>query len=97
MEIPATVTSKGQITIPASVRKALKLEAGDRVIFRLVDGRAMIQAENPDDVSSPAVELEKVSDFFDLAGSVPVPPGVDPASWAAQRDAAWMSAVRDRL
>ena len=29
----ATVTSKGQITIPAKVRQALKLESGDRVEF----------------------------------------------------------------
>ena len=29
----ATVTSKGQITIPASVRQALRVEAGDRVEF----------------------------------------------------------------
>lgn len=29
----ATLTSKGQITIPAAVRNALKVEAGDRVEF----------------------------------------------------------------
>jgi antitoxin PrlF len=29
----ATITSKGQITIPASVREALKVEAGDRIEF----------------------------------------------------------------
>ncbi len=29
----ATVTSKGQITIPASVRQALQVESGDRVEF----------------------------------------------------------------
>ena len=29
----ATLTSKGQITIPAQVRHALKVEAGDRVEF----------------------------------------------------------------
>jgi antitoxin PrlF len=29
----ATITSKGQITIPASVREALKIEAGDRIEF----------------------------------------------------------------
>ena len=29
----ATLTSKGQITIPANVRKALKVDAGDRVEF----------------------------------------------------------------
>ena len=29
----ATITSKGQITIPAEVRKALKLNMGDRIAF----------------------------------------------------------------
>ena len=29
----ASITSKGQITIPASVRKALNVETGDRVQF----------------------------------------------------------------
>ncbi len=29
----ATLTSKGQITIPANVRRALKVETGDRVEF----------------------------------------------------------------
>jgi AbrB family looped-hinge helix DNA binding protein len=29
----ATVTTKGQITIPADIRRALKVEAGDRVDF----------------------------------------------------------------
>lgn len=33
----ATVTSKGQITIPASVRLALQVESGDRVEFVEID------------------------------------------------------------
>lgn len=33
----ATVTSKGQITIPANVRQALQVEAGDRVQFLEVE------------------------------------------------------------
>jgi antitoxin PrlF len=33
----ATMTSKGQITIPAPVRAALGVEAGDRVEFVLVE------------------------------------------------------------
>jgi len=96
MEIPATITSKGQITIPASVRKALGLEAGDRVVFRLEDGRALIQAENAGDEGALSVALEKVPDLFDLAGSVPVPADVDPTDWPAQREAAWAAAVRTR-
>ncbi len=41
----ATVTSKGQITIPSSVRQALQVETGDRVEFIEVDpGRFEIVA-----------------------------------------------------
>ena len=32
MEV-STMTSKGQITIPVAVRKQLKLEQGDKVVF----------------------------------------------------------------
>ena len=33
----ATVTSKGQVTIPAEIRKAMGLTAGERVIFTQLD------------------------------------------------------------
>jgi AbrB family looped-hinge helix DNA binding protein len=94
MEIPATVSSKGQITIPAEVRKALRLRAGDRVIFRVVDGHTVFQPESVGaSESQTAVELEKVPDFFSLAGSVPVPAGIDAADWPSQRAAAWAASV----
>ncbi len=36
----ATVTSKGQITIPARIREAMKVSAGDRIEFvQVADGR----------------------------------------------------------
>ena len=42
----ATMTSKGQITIPAEVRKALGLEAGERVVFtHLDDGTTVMRAK----------------------------------------------------
>lgn len=40
----ATVTSKGQITIPKKIRKLLNLESGDRIDFRIDDdGRIIIE------------------------------------------------------
>ena len=42
----ATVTPKGQITIPADIRKALGLAAGDRVVFtQLDDGTTLLRAK----------------------------------------------------
>ena len=42
----ATVTSKGQITIPADIRHALGLTAGERVMFtQLHDGTTVIRAK----------------------------------------------------
>jgi antitoxin PrlF len=40
--ITATVTSKGQITIPAEIRVALKLGAGDRVAFEMTPAGGFI-------------------------------------------------------
>jgi AbrB family looped-hinge helix DNA binding protein len=41
----ATVTSKGQITIPSAIRSALKVVAGDRVEFvRTADDRFEVVA-----------------------------------------------------
>jgi antitoxin PrlF len=37
------LTSKGQATIPAEVRKALRLAAGDRVAFEVKNGKATLR------------------------------------------------------
>jgi antitoxin PrlF len=81
VDVPATVTSKGQVTLPKSVRDALGLTAGDRVLFRVLDGRAV---------------LSKVPDFLDLAGSVPVPAGYRGADWASIRAETWRKRAAER-
>ena len=42
----AAVTSKGQITIPADIRRAMGLKAKDRVVFTVLpDGTAVMRAK----------------------------------------------------
>lgn len=67
MEVSAKLSSKGQITVPRSVRDALHLVEGDQVVFR-VDGERAILAKTPD--------------FLSLAGSVAVPASVRGMPWA---------------
>jgi AbrB family looped-hinge helix DNA binding protein len=58
MDVAATLSSKGQLTVPKAVRDALDLHEGDRVVFRVANGRAV---------------LSRTQSFVDLAGSVAVP------------------------
>ncbi len=45
----ATMTSKGQVTIPKEVRDALRLEAGHRIAFHVrSDGIVEMRPENVD-------------------------------------------------
>jgi AbrB family looped-hinge helix DNA binding protein len=81
MDVSARLTSKGQITIPKPVRDALKLEEGDRVLFRLLEGEKAILARTPD--------------LLDLAGSVPVPPTARGLPWEDVRRRAWSAQVGD--
>lgn len=74
MDVAARLTSKGQITIPKTVRDTLELEPGDQVVFRLEGGRAI---------------LARTKDFLDLAGAVAVPTEKRGAAWDDIRREAW--------
>jgi antitoxin PrlF len=52
-----SITSKGQVTIPVEVRRALRLKPRDRVMFEVVDGVATVR------------KADSVVD--QLAGSIP--------------------------
>ncbi len=81
MDVTGTLTSKGRITLPKSVRDALGLKVGDRVLFRILEGRAV---------------LAKVEDFLDLAGSVLVAPEKRGAAWREIKAGTWRSRAMDR-
>ena len=44
----STITSKGQVTIPAQMRKRLGLVPGGRVAFGIQDGRIVLEAVKDD-------------------------------------------------
>lgn len=49
MTVTATLTSKGQITIPKEIREALGVDAGDRVDFTLeADGSVRMEVRRRD-------------------------------------------------
>jgi AbrB family looped-hinge helix DNA binding protein len=66
MDAAAKLTSKGQVTVPQSVRDALGLEEGDEVVFHVEGNRAV---------------LARTPDFLSLAGSMPVPAAKRNVAW----------------
>lgn len=67
MDSSAKITSKGQVTVPKSVRDALQLHPGDELLFRVERSRAVIA---------------KTPNFLELAGSVPVPASKRGTPWS---------------
>ena len=66
MDTRAKMTSKGQVTIPKSVRDALELHEGDELLFRVERSRVLVA---------------KTPDFLELAGTVPVPAAKRGTPW----------------
>ena len=71
MDVPARISSKGQVTLPKPVRDALGVAKGDQVVFR-VEGRRATLARTPA--------------LLDLAGAVAVSAGKRSSSWRQVRE-----------
>ena len=66
MDTAAKVSSKGQVTVPKTVRDALGIREGDEVVFRVQGNRAV---------------LARTPDFLSLAGSIRVPAAKRNVAW----------------
>jgi antitoxin PrlF len=66
VDAAARVSSKGQVTVPKSVRDALGIKEGDEVVFR-VEGHRAVLARTPD--------------FLELAGTIRVPAAKRNVAW----------------
>ena len=73
----ATMTSKGQITIPKSIRDAFSIKPGDRIEFFIDDqGRLIVWPITQDitsikgivDYSGPAVSVEDINKAIQKSG-----------------------------
>jgi AbrB family looped-hinge helix DNA binding protein len=60
----ATITSKGQTTIPREIRELLNLQPGDRIDFIVEDGRVYLAPSN--------VDVRKLSGILYQPGRKPV-------------------------
>lgn len=43
----STITSKGQVTIPAEIREALSLKKGDKLVWTAAEGKLSATVERP--------------------------------------------------
>ena len=67
MTTSARLTSKGQVTIPKTVRDALHLATGDSIVFR-VEGHRAVVARTPDllDVGGVVSSTDAPSSWDDV-------------------------------
>lgn len=56
IETVATITTKGQITVPKSIRQALGVDAGDKIKFHLMDDQVVVTRINEESHEDPAIK-----------------------------------------
>ncbi|CAM3670302.1 AbrB/MazE/SpoVT family DNA-binding domain-containing protein [Deinococcus frigens] len=71
-KISATMTSKGQVTVPKAVRDQLGLEAGKKLDFILRDGEVLLRPQRP-----------RRRSFFEAIGTLTPPDGMTAEEYVA--------------
>ena len=56
IETVATITTKGQITLPKSIRQALGVDSGDKIKFYLMDDQVVVTRINENSHEDPAIK-----------------------------------------
>ena len=56
IETVAIIITKGQITLPKSIRQALGVDAGDKIKFHLMDDQVIVTKINKDSHEDPAIK-----------------------------------------
>ena len=65
----ATITSKGQITLPVEARRALGLHSGQKVAVRVEKNRLIIDA--PEDIEAVRARLRAGAEAAGTWGTIP--------------------------
>jgi AbrB family looped-hinge helix DNA binding protein len=63
VRVTAKITSKGQASIPAQVRRALNLRPGDSMLFLIDDGEVRVSRAEPIDAAFLRLSSESFSDW----------------------------------
>ena len=67
----STLTSKGQVTIPANVRRMLGLKPGDQVAFMVEDGRVMlVRGEDRIEAAFGLIKAETSASIEDMERAI---------------------------
>ena len=64
-QIPSTITSKGQVTVPAEVRRLLGVDTNDKIAFQIT---------SQGDILLTVPQYRSIADLAGVAGKLPIPP-----------------------
>ena len=64
-QIPSTITSKGQVTIPTEVRRLLGVDINDKIAFQIT---------SQGDILLTVPQYRSIADLAGAAGKLPYPP-----------------------